>query len=436
MLCTTDPDPVLSVLSLSLSPSGRSVSLRSSSLAGTLLELLLALWLCWRSLAACPPACSCSGGHREVDCSHRGLKQLPGGLQPNMRSLDLSHNRLHGLDGQLSAYTHLRLLDLSHNRLSRLPAGLPRSLWQLRASSNRLRLLEKDDTAHQWNLRVLDVSGNRLQRAVFINNTLASLCMLNLSHNHFWTLPTNMPGSLVTVDLSHNLLAQVLPGSLDRLVRLDRFYLHANRLSTLPFGVLDQLRSLSIIRLGRNPWACHLQDGDLNYLLSWSRRTSAQVLGCPCHSQPVCGKGSLAGPGPSTSPPTKDAATGRWYLSDLTTTRGSRITAGPAIIGNTDHNAEQPQLVTSLPQETAWPTMERVAQTESHLPTAVLTLDAHWSIAAGRGRASVQTRRTTTLRTRSVRRLNRPGSSSSSSCSSHPLLHKLALLCLIMQIVM
>lgn len=421
-------------LSVSLSLSSSSyVSLKLSSLAGTLLKLLLALSLCCSSLASCPSACSCISGHREVDCSHRGLRQLPGGLQHNVRSLDLSHNWLHGLDGQLSAYTHLRLLDLSNNQLSRLPAGLPRSLWQLRASFNRLRLLEKDDTAHQWNLRVLDVSGNRLQRAVFINNTLASLCTLNLSHNHFWTLPTNMPGNLVTVDLSHNLLAKVLPNSLDQLVRMDRFYLHANRLSVLPAGALDQLRSLSVISLGGNPWACHLHDEDMNYLLSWSLRTSARVLGCPCHSQPVCGG---VQPWRLTSSPTEDAAIGHWDLSDLRTTEGSETSPGPVATAVTiDLSIEQQQLVTILPQESSPPVMERVAPTDPHSPMVVLMLDAHLSFTPGTVRANVQTRRTTTLRTRSVRRLKQPGSSSSSIFSPYLLLHKLSLLCFIMQLV-
>uniref|UniRef100_A0A665VKV0 Oligodendrocyte myelin glycoprotein a n=1 Tax=Echeneis naucrates TaxID=173247 RepID=A0A665VKV0_ECHNA len=188
----------------------------------------------------------------------------------------------------LTMYTHLRILDLSHNRLSHLPTGLPRSLWQLHASSNRLHLLDKNDTVYQWNLRMLDLSNNKLERAIFINNTLISLCTLNLSYNHFWTLPTNMPLHLEVIDLSHNLLVKVLPGSLDRLPRLTHFYLHANRFSTLPFGVLDKLTSLRIITLGDNPWDCHLY-ADITYLLSWTQHSPARVLGCPCHTQSVCG---------------------------------------------------------------------------------------------------------------------------------------------------
>uniref|UniRef100_A0A3P9H7X4 Oligodendrocyte-myelin glycoprotein n=1 Tax=Oryzias latipes TaxID=8090 RepID=A0A3P9H7X4_ORYLA len=205
-----------------------------------LLELVLLSCLLFGSLAVCPSDCSCSRSHREVDCSWKGLRQLPDGLQYNIRSLVLSHNRFHSLDGKLQQYTHLRSLDLSHNRLSRLPKTLPRSLWQL-----------------SWNLQTLDLSNNKLERAIFINNTLINLLTLNLR-------------------------------SLDRLPRLTHFYLHANRFSSLPSGVLDNMVSLRIITLSSNPWACHLYE-DMAYLLSWAQQTSVLVLGCPCHTQPVCG---------------------------------------------------------------------------------------------------------------------------------------------------
>uniref|UniRef100_A0A3P8W103 Oligodendrocyte-myelin glycoprotein n=1 Tax=Cynoglossus semilaevis TaxID=244447 RepID=A0A3P8W103_CYNSE len=80
--------------------------------------------------------------------------------------------------------------------------------------------------------------------------------------------------------LQHN----VLPGSLDRLPKLTHMYLHANRFSMLPFGVLDKLTSLKVITLGNNPWGCRSYS-DINYLLSWTQHTPAKVLGCPCHTQ-------------------------------------------------------------------------------------------------------------------------------------------------------
>lgn len=269
-----------------------------------LLGLLLVLLLAVRVLSVCPSVCTCSPSHREVDCSWKGLRWLPDGLQHNLHSLNLSHNRLHSLDGRVTAYAHLRILDLSHNRLGKLPSGLPRSLWQLHASANRIRLLEKNDTAYQWNLHLLDLSDNKLERAVFINNTLINLRVLNLSRNHFWTVPTNMPAHLETVDLSHNFLVQVLPGSLDRLPRLAHFYLHANRFSVLPLRAFAKLTGLRVITLGDNPWSCHLH-ANITYLLSWLQHTTARVLGCPCHTQPICGE-------------RRPARTGGWHFASYT----------------------------------------------------------------------------------------------------------------------
>lgn len=444
-----------------------------------LLELLLVLLLGLHVLAVCPSMCSCSRSHREVDCSWRGLKQLPDGLQHNMRSLNLSHNRLHDLDGLLTTYTHLRFLDLSHNRLSHLPAGLPRSLWHLHAAYNRLQLLDKNDTVYQWNLRMLDLSNNMLERAIFINNTLTNLCTLNLSHNQFWTLPTNMPAHLETIDLSHNLLVKVLPGSLDWLLRLTHFYLHANRFSTLPFGVLDKMTSLRVITLGDNPWACHLY-ADITYILSWSQHTSARVLGCPCHTQPVCGgvhPGRTGGwhfasynlpplaasSQDLSSMPPEASVTGWWYMSvsallstphpskemntqhhPFTATPISRSTLPPRSTGThltINHHSADSHLTSGT--EEASPTD---SLTSSFSDTSFITetpIVGETTLATDRffttESPSTQTKKTTTLRTRSVRRQNQSvpsGISNSGPTLATRFLHNLGLLSLILRQVL
>ncbi|XP_029537217.1 oligodendrocyte-myelin glycoprotein [Oncorhynchus nerka] len=270
-----------------------------------LLLLLLSGVLGGLVLSICPAVCSCSRGHRVVDCSSRHLSQLPPGLQHNIRFLNLSQNSLRGLEGQLSHYAHLRTLDLSYNLLGRFPSGLPRALWDIRAAGNQLRALDKNDTAYHWNLRVLDLSANELERVVFINNTLPSLHALNLSHNRFWTVPTNMPHNLEMVDLSHNYLVQILLGSLDRLPRLKRFYLHANRFSWVPEGVFDRLEGLELLTLGDNPWACE-EEENITRLLLWAEHTRAAVLGCPCYTRPTCGQAHLATPG------------GEWHFASYT----------------------------------------------------------------------------------------------------------------------
>ncbi|XP_058269105.1 oligodendrocyte-myelin glycoprotein isoform X2 [Hemibagrus wyckioides] len=264
------------------------------TMSASMLACLLLLMLCTVSvLAICPLMCSCGRGHRVVDCSGQGLVLLPNSLQHNIHFLNLSHNRLQDLDGALGHFGHLRILDISHNHLNHLPAGLPRALWDIHASANHIRHLEKNDTAFHWNLQSLDLSNNQLERVVFINNTLPSLRALNLSHNKFWTVPTNMPYNLEVVDLSHNFLLQILPGSLDRLPRLSRFYLHANRFALLSEGVFNRLESLQLLTLGDNPWACEDEE-NMTHLLNWVQQTPAKVLGCPCYIRPTCGEAHLS----------------------------------------------------------------------------------------------------------------------------------------------
>lgn len=258
-----------------------------------LAPLLPVLLLGVRVMAVCPSVCSCSRGHRVVDCSNRGLSKLPDGLQHNIRFLNLSHNHVQDLDGLLSHFAHLRTLDVSHNILRRFPSGLPRALWDIRASGNRLRFLDKNATAYQWNLQTLDLSWNELDRVVFINNTLPALQALNLSHNKFWTVPTNMPPNLKVADLSHNFLLQILPGSLDRLTRLESFYLHGNRFSWIGEGAFVHLEGLKLLTLGDNPWACD-EEENITHLLVWVQHTHARVLGCPCHTRHTCGEAHIA----------------------------------------------------------------------------------------------------------------------------------------------
>ncbi|XP_074528285.1 oligodendrocyte-myelin glycoprotein-like isoform X2 [Halichoeres trimaculatus] len=455
-----------------------------------LLGLFLLLSLGFQVPAICPSMCSCSHSHREVDCSWRGLRQLPDGLQHNIHSLNLSHNRFHNLDGQLTTFTHLRFLDLSHNRLSHLPTGLPRSLWNLYASSNRLQLLDKNDTVYQWNLRMLDLSNNKLERAIFINNTLINLCMLNLSHNHFRTLPTNLPAQLETVDLSHNLLVKVLPGSLDRLIKLTHLYLHANSFASLPYGVFDKLVSLKVVSLGDNPWDCHLY-ADVAYLLSWSQRTPAHILGCPCHTQPVCGGARPSRSGgwhfasynlpplaasaqDQHSMPPEASVTGWWYLS-ISSLRSTPNTPEENLNTQQENFRTTPISLTTLAPRSAgkYQTInhrfvEHLLHTDSHLFSGTTADSLH-----SRDTSSVsdstfitsspngadttpaadhfyttespttQTKRTTTLRTRSVRRQNQSiprGISNSgpanATCSSLTLLQNLLLLFLILQPVL
>ncbi|XP_015277424.1 PREDICTED: oligodendrocyte-myelin glycoprotein [Gekko japonicus] len=230
----------------------------------------------------CPSVCSCSGNNRNVDCSGRNLTTLPHGLQDNITYLNLSHNHLADLNSQLTRFANLRTLDISHNRLWNLPANLPRSLWEIYAAHNNIKVLQKLDTAYQWNLKVLDVSKNMVERAVLINKTLSNLKFLNLSSNRLWTVPTNIPSNTETVDLSNNFLTQILPGTLVRLPHLSKLYLHNNKFTYIPDKAFDELTQLQVITLYENPWSCRDGKQALSYLQKWMAETSAKITGPLC----------------------------------------------------------------------------------------------------------------------------------------------------------
>ncbi|XP_050177502.1 oligodendrocyte-myelin glycoprotein isoform X1 [Myiozetetes cayanensis] len=261
--------------------------------------LLVLLVFLPTGLGICPSSCTCSGNDRNVDCSGRNLTVLPQGLQDNLTYLNLSFNQFVDLDHQLTRFTNLRTLDISHNWLKNVPAHLPKSLWELYATNNNIKVLQKLDTAYQWNLRVLDVSRNMVERAVLINNTLSSLKFLNLSSNKLWTVPTNIPYNIETVDLSNNFLSQILPGTLVRLQHLTSLYLHNNKFSYIPDKAFDQLLQLQVVTLYNNPWSCSDKQ-NIPYVLQWVQGTAARVLGAPCAHQ----AGLWASAAPASAAPT------------------------------------------------------------------------------------------------------------------------------------
>ncbi|NWW75292.1 OMGP protein, partial [Climacteris rufus] len=263
--------------------------------------LLVLLVFIPTGLGICPSSCTCSGNDRNVDCSGRNLTVLPQGLQDNLTYLNLSFNQFVDLDHQLTRFTNLRTLDISNNWLKNVPAHLPKSLWELYATNNNIKVLQKLDTAYQWNLRVLDISRNMVERAVLINNTLSSLKFLNLSSNKLWTVPTNMPYNIETVDLSNNFLSQILPGTLVRLQHLTSLYLHNNKFSYIPDKAFDQLSQLQVVTLYNNPWSCS-DTQNIPYVLQWVQGTAARVIGAPCAAQPQLRPRASTAPAPAPEP--------------------------------------------------------------------------------------------------------------------------------------
>lgn len=195
--------------------------------------LLVLLLVLGGSGGGCPPACDCASRPRAVLCARRRLEAVPGGLPPDTELLDLSGNRLWGLQrGMLSRLGLLRELDLSDNQLSALEPGAflgLQSLLTLRLRGNRLRILGPGVFSGLSALTLLDLRLNQI--VLFLDGAFGEL------------------GSLQQLEVGDNHLVFVAAGAFAGLAKLRSLTLERCNLSTVPGPALARLPALGALRL-------------------------------------------------------------------------------------------------------------------------------------------------------------------------------------------
>ncbi|XP_028680159.1 leucine-rich repeats and immunoglobulin-like domains protein 1 [Erpetoichthys calabaricus] len=173
-------------------------------------RLVLLVELLFQSGLTCAPNCTCNG--LAVDCSGRGLTDVPRSLPSFTVSLNLSHNKLTELNqAALGDLLNLRELYLGHNELTAIPSlgDLSSSIVSLHLHHNKIRSIE----------------AGQLQPYV----------------------------SLVTLDLTSNEITEVRSGSIPHGLKIKDLYLGSNRIGSLEPGAFDNLsRTLQVLRLSRN----------------------------------------------------------------------------------------------------------------------------------------------------------------------------------------
>ncbi|XP_034357187.1 leucine-rich repeat and immunoglobulin-like domain-containing nogo receptor-interacting protein 4 [Arvicanthis niloticus] len=195
--------------------------------------LLFLLLLPGRSISSCPTVCDCTSQTRAVLCAHRRLDTIPGGLPLDTELLDMSGNRLWGLQrGMLSRLGQLQELDLSYNQLSTLEPGAfhgLQSLLTLRLQGNRLRIVGPGIFSGLSALMLLDLRLNQI--VLFLDGAFSEL------------------GSLQQLEVGDNHLVFVAPGAFAGLAKLSTITLERCNLSTVPGLALAQLPALVALRL-------------------------------------------------------------------------------------------------------------------------------------------------------------------------------------------
>jgi internalin A len=168
-----------------------------------------------------------------------------------LRTLDLSFNRLSSLPESLCQLSQLESLNLTENALTSLPQSLDElaQLQFLDARYNGLRSLP-ERLGRLGKLTYLNISGNKLTFLPRSFSQLRSLKKLVIRETGFDALPPAILELQELIELyAEKNRFSLLPPEIGRLTRLETLVVDHNRLVTLPkeFEKLQALKTLSIV---------------------------------------------------------------------------------------------------------------------------------------------------------------------------------------------
>ncbi|XP_072537296.1 extracellular matrix protein 2 [Salminus brasiliensis] len=231
--------------------------------------------------------------------SFKGLSQL--------LTLELEDNHFH--DGNVSPLAFRNLgkliyLRLDDNDFRAIPSGLPTSLQELHLSDNRIEVVHAGLLNKTVNLRVLNLSHNKIREDRIAPRAwihLRKLESLDLSYNKLVHVPSFLPVGLRQLTLHHNQIERIpgyvfghLKPGLDSLhlsynrlhedgvsevsflglyQSLSELLLDHNQLRAIPRGVI-QLRALQLLRLNHN----YISSVPMNSLCDSTAREDSPLL--------------------------------------------------------------------------------------------------------------------------------------------------------------
>lgn len=174
----------------------------------------------------------------------RSLQEVPEELQRlsgNLRTLDLSANRIETLPVFISNFQQLKSLSLSNNKLTELPAefGRLKKLEVLMLNGNQLQQLPPSFTQLRA-LRTLSLSANRFREFPSNLGSLRQLDVLDLSRNHIRAVPAGVSElQAIEINLNQNQIS-VLPPEVSHCPRLKVLRLEENCLDlhSIPTSIL------------------------------------------------------------------------------------------------------------------------------------------------------------------------------------------------------
>ncbi|KOX71369.1 Carboxypeptidase N subunit 2 [Melipona quadrifasciata] len=256
----------------------------------------------------CPTQCRCDDESLYASCAYAGLEVVPIQLNPEIRHLDLSNNRVGNIHLTFGFYGNLEILDLTSNAIHTLGSDnfvFQKNLITLNVSGNAVKALAKNSLQGLDSLRELNLASNNISdmdEQTF--KATSELEVLNLSDNSITSLPEgllkylhkirtlilngnflleiptenlalapslenvdlsdnliqeldrdSLPSlpSLVSLNLANNVIRNIADDAFDRLPDLLHLDLSGNNLTSVPTSALARLNVLSNLILSRNP---------------------------------------------------------------------------------------------------------------------------------------------------------------------------------------
>lgn len=176
----------------------------------------------------------------------KGLQEFPEELQrltANLRTVDLSGNKIEVLPAAVGNFLQLKSLTLNSNRLAGIPSeiGKLKKLETLSLNGNRIQQLPP--TMGQLKaLRTLSLAGNQISEFPSGLGTLRHLDLLDLSRNQIQNVPAEVSElQAIEINLNQNQIS-VLSAEVSQCPRLKVLRLEENclELSSIPSSILTQ----------------------------------------------------------------------------------------------------------------------------------------------------------------------------------------------------
>lgn len=209
----------------------------------------------------CPSICTCEvHPTARTWCIGAGLDVVPIQLNPDVRYINLTSNRITNVHFTLSFYHRLEVLDISFNKIESLGSRnfeTQQNLRMLNMSDNAIVDIPKDAFKGLDRLQVLKLCNNRIEtihptafhdlrnllELDFANNAIISLDHGTLRHLYSLELLCFQNNQVLEVPYDHNL---------EHLTRLQSLDLSVNLIEFIANDSFVNLRELRMLKLGGN----------------------------------------------------------------------------------------------------------------------------------------------------------------------------------------